>query len=153
MQRRKSIVDRAKRLRNVRAQKADGDKTAMFNKFLQHFQAVGSQADNAQANLYKHRQEEKQAAVALKKIQAQEDKSAASSDTALLTITSVRLSGLSACMMSHDVSCTRRCIKRRTCTFARIAQLNGSEVGIPTCDACVGHWSDSGQVQWHVAPQ
>ena len=41
--------------------------------------------------MFKHRQLEKSAAAAVHKIQAQEDKSAASSDSALLAITSVRV--------------------------------------------------------------
>jgi hypothetical protein len=68
---------------------ADGSKTAEFNRLVQHFDAVGAEANEAMRSMIKHRNEEKSAAAAVKKIQAQQDKAEANSDTALLTITSI----------------------------------------------------------------
>lgn len=67
----------------------DGSSSAKFNHFLHHFNAVGAQADHAEDAMVKHRKLEKSAAAAVHKIQAEEDKSAASSDSALLAITSI----------------------------------------------------------------
>jgi hypothetical protein len=67
----------------------DGSTAAKFDHFLRHFDAVSSQADKAESAMVKHRQLEKSAAADVAKIQAKADKAAASSDSALLAITSI----------------------------------------------------------------
>jgi len=68
---------------------SDGAQTRKFDRMLSHLQAVGSQANQAMAEMVKHRGQEKTAKAAVKKIQQSEEKSESSSDSALLTITSI----------------------------------------------------------------
>ena len=67
----------------------DGAKTRQFDKMLRHLQAVGAQANHAMADMVKHRGQEQTAKAAVKKIQESEEAQESSSDSALLTITSV----------------------------------------------------------------
>ena len=67
----------------------DGAKTRQFDKMLSHLQAVGAQANHAMAEMVKHRGQEQTAKAAVKKIQQSEEAQESSSDSALLTITSV----------------------------------------------------------------